>query len=124
MRYLSLFISIPLVMIAGLVLVSNTGPVAFYLFPGTLPEQVPLGWMLTGTLGTGFAAGALFVWLQAQRAVFEGWKQRRRADRLEAELEELHSKAAGNNALAPRISAPQSPFARALATFTAGLKKA
>jgi uncharacterized integral membrane protein len=92
MRYLALLITVPLTLCAVVFALSNTAIVSFS-FPPFESFSVPLNLLGLCLAGGGFFFGALFVWLHAQKTRIECWKQTRRADRLEKEIDALRATA-------------------------------
>jgi len=93
MQYLTLLITLPLTVLAVLLVLSNSAEVTLYLLPDEkdFALTVPLWQAALGLLGGGFLLGALFVWLLHQKARFRYWQESRKTARLEKELEKLHA---------------------------------
>lgn len=93
MSYLTLFITVPLTVFITLFAISNTGDISVSLWP--LDQTFTIGiWLLgLGMMAAGFALGALFVSILSQKTRFRYWQERRRADKLEQELERVHKTA-------------------------------
>lgn len=92
MNYLTLLITLPLTVFCILFVVSNTGDVSLFLYPGAPERQVPLYLLGMVLLGGGFFLGALFVGLHAQKTTVLYWREKQRAARFEKELDDLHAK--------------------------------
>lgn len=92
MAYLSLFVTVPLTVLAVLFVVSNTADVSVYFYPGSEPLTAPF--YVTGLvlLLGGFLAGAIFVSLHAQKTAFRFWQEKQKSARLEKDLDDLHRK--------------------------------
>lgn len=93
MQYLTLLITLPLTVIAVLVVLSNGADVSLHFFPDdkTFTLTAPLWQIVLGFLLAGFLFGALFVWILHQKARFRYWQESRKTVRLEKELEKLHA---------------------------------
>lgn len=93
MNYLTLFITVPLTVFAVLFAVMNTDKVTVRFLPlDGFAFETQISLMVLGMMGAGFFLGALFVWLYTQKLRFQYWKETRRADRLEKELEQLEKR--------------------------------
>ncbi|MEZ0260577.1 MAG: LapA family protein [Alphaproteobacteria bacterium] len=92
MAYITLLITIPLTIFAGLFSLSNTGIVTLGLWP--FENKVDFGVNIFGLamLGIGFLLGALFVWIQYQKIRLKLWQESRKTARLEKELDSLRQK--------------------------------
>lgn len=93
MQYLTLLITLPLTVIAVLVVLANGADVTVYFLPDdkVLSLTAPLWQVTLGFLFGGFFLGALFVWILHQKARFRYWQESRKTARLEKELEKLHA---------------------------------
>jgi uncharacterized integral membrane protein len=101
-NYLTLLITLPLTIFSVLFVVSNTGSISLYLYPGAPEQQVPIYLLGMVLLGGGFFLGALFVGLHAQKTTILYWREQQRAARLEKELDELQvKKDAAEDIIAP-----------------------
>jgi uncharacterized membrane protein YciS (DUF1049 family) len=89
MNYLTLFITVPLTLFAIIFAVSNTSDVAVSALFIDGEFKIPLYLLGLGMLGGGFFCGALFVWILSQKTRYKCWKETRRAERLEKELDAL-----------------------------------
>lgn len=88
MNFLLLLITVPLTAFAAVFAMFNTGDVTVtFIHDYTLP----LSAVCLGLMGAGFFFGALFMWILGQKTRFKCWKETRRADRLEKELERLQA---------------------------------
>lgn len=94
MAYITLFITVPLTLFAVLFAVSNTGDVSVSLQPFEESLTLRIYALGLGMLAIGFFLGALFVGLHSQKMRLQGWKQKRRAERLEKEIDALREKTA------------------------------
>lgn len=92
MKYLTFLISLPLTAFCAYLILANESRVNIALLPGLDGYDTTLGIVATAMVGVGFLSGALFVWIHAQKAVFKGWQEKKRADRLEKELDLLQKK--------------------------------
>lgn len=92
MAYLSLFITVPLTVLAVLFVVSNTADVSVYVYPGSEPLTAPFYVAGLALLLGGFLAGAIFVSLHAQKTAFRYWQEKQKSARLEKDLDDLHRK--------------------------------
>ncbi|MDD9900847.1 MAG: LapA family protein [Alphaproteobacteria bacterium] len=86
MAWVTLVITVPLAVFSVLFAVVNHGTVDVHFPFPEMTLSLPVYLFGLGMLGTGFFAGALFVWLLDQKTRFKCWKETRRADRLEKEL--------------------------------------
>ncbi len=93
MKYLTFLITLPLTAFCAYIILANEASAAISYLPGLDAYGSTLGIISVAMLGIGFFSGALFVWLHAQKAVFRGWQEKKRADRLEKELDQMHKKA-------------------------------
>lgn len=90
--WLSLFITVPITVLTVLFVVSNTGMMDIYPYPGAEAWSVPVYMTGLSLLLGGFLAGAMFVSLQAQKTWFRYWQEKQKTARLEKELDALHAK--------------------------------
>jgi uncharacterized integral membrane protein len=105
MAYLTLIITIPLALFVLAFAASNSAIVKAGLWPLDQTWDMPLSILGLGMLGLGFLSGALFVWILYQRLRYRHWQARRRAQRLEKELDLLHKKAEDE----AKAAAPKNP---------------
>ena len=92
MSWATLFITVPLTLLAVLFTVSNTVDVDVFVTPFDPAIPVPLYLVGLSALGGGFICGAAFVWIQGSKIRVKKWQETRRADRLEKELLEEKSR--------------------------------
>ncbi len=92
MAYITLFITVPLTLFAVLFAVSNTGDVTVTLLPFDGKLTLGVYELGLGMMGIGFFFGALFVGIHSQKVRLNAWKQKRRAERLEKEIDGLREK--------------------------------
>ena len=86
MKYLTLFITLPITLFSILFVAANTDHVSYYLYPGDTARSLPLYAIGIGLLGVGFLTGAVFVALYAQRLQFKYWAETRKSAQLEKAL--------------------------------------
>lgn len=93
MHYLTLIITLPLSVLAVLIVLGNGADATLYLLPDdkSAAFTAPLWQIALTLLGGGFFLGALFVWALQQKARFRYWQESRKCARLEKELEKLHA---------------------------------
>lgn len=92
MGYLTLFITIPLTLFVLLFAASNTSVVPVSLWPLDDVLTIPLSTIGIGLLCAGFIAGAVFVFLYAQKIRLRWWQEKRKNRQLEKDIENLRKK--------------------------------
>lgn len=92
MKYITVLITLPLTVLMGFFVLSNTAKTSVFLYPDSPGYSLSVGMLGLVMLGTGFFFGALFVWIHDQKIRIKGWKDKKRADRLEKELDTLQKK--------------------------------
>lgn len=92
MRYLTLLITLPLTLFILLFVVSNTERIPVSFYPGSEGSDWAVYMIALFMLALGFVAGALIVFIYAQRTRLRLWQESRRAARLEKELDLLQQK--------------------------------
>lgn len=92
MSFISFLITVPFTLLALSFAASNALDVSFSFFPFDKVYTAPLNVTALSFLAVGFFSGALFIWIHSQRTRFLYWKEKRRAARLEKELESFDDK--------------------------------
>lgn len=106
MRYISLFITVPLAFMAIVFAVANPQIVDFKLAPVQgYDASLPLFAVALAALFIGLFCGALLVWLHSWPMRIEYWRQERKIDRLEKDLYAYEQKERREES-SPRLVAP------------------
>ncbi len=110
MKRLSWIVTLPLLLVVVVFSVANLHRVAVKLWPLGWYAEVPLSWLLLGTLFVGFLAGALVAWLSAHKSRQRAREQRSKSSRLEREVIHLQREAARvrQQADGPATDSPES----------------
>ncbi len=110
MKRLSWIVTLPLLLVVVVFSVANLHRVAVKLWPLGWYAEVPLSWLLLGTLFVGFLAGALVAWLSAHKSRQRAREQRSKSSHLEREVIHLQREAARvrQQADGPATDSPES----------------